>query len=328
MNPGWQRELVQLLSADPIDMDKVVAHKAQHFPEFIYKYVGWSDRAGADRALMNLQTDSVWLVSPQSFNDPFDSSVRVDTLPLLRLQLRKSLDEGTLPLANEHLAIIRAAGDPVEGLDNLFSAIVAKEHGAEVGAKAKSFFTTFAGGQSGQMTDQASIAMQRGLNVTCFSEVGASLPMWSYYANYHRGICLEYRVSALAETQARLLFPVIYEEERFDAHTLFARQLMGGQTLPFVSLPLLAAIHKSPDWAHEREWRIAAPLGPTTDTFQIFLGPPSSIRLGCRMGADDRQRVVATARRKKIPLYDVGLSTRRFELEVRTAALAEAAPET
>jgi len=326
MIPEWQRDMVKYFaSSEPADMEKAFALKAQHLPEFIYKHVGWTDLKKRDQWLSNLLTDSVWLVAPEAFNDPFDSCVRVDAAALIRLKLREDLDAGKLALPPEYLAIIREAVDPLEGIDRAFAASIAEKHGEEVGEKAKNFFANFTGGEAGQMTTALTGLMQKGLKVTCFSELDASLPLWAYYADYHRGMCLEYRVADLPDIHRRLLFPVIYDESRFNPHDIFAVVMKTKQ--PHVTLPILAAMHKSPDWAHEREWRIVAPQGPSEEKLQIRIGPPSSVRLGCRMKADDRQQIVSVAQSKKIPLFEMALSAEKFELERRPGARADAAAD-
>ena len=81
--------------------------------------------------------------------------------------------------------------------------------------------------------------------VACFSETWESIPMWSYYADCHKGVCMKYDFALLDTSDSRFenilpsLHKVWYSEQRFvDRENAFA---------PFV---------KSLQWAHEQEWRL------------------------------------------------------------------------
>lgn len=78
-----------------------------------------------------------------------------------------------------------------------------------------------------------------------FSEKKDNILMWSYYADSHRGVCLEYDLSKLSvndsEQKAILssLKKVWYSGERYCDRN--------GSYTPFV---------KAQEWAHEQEWRL------------------------------------------------------------------------
>ena len=81
--------------------------------------------------------------------------------------------------------------------------------------------------------------------VACFSETWESIPMWSYYADSHKGVCMKYDFALLDASDSNFekiissLHKVWYSEHRFvDRNDTFA---------PFI---------KSLQWAHEQEWRL------------------------------------------------------------------------
>lgn len=81
--------------------------------------------------------------------------------------------------------------------------------------------------------------------VACFSETWDSIPMWSYYAESHTGVCLKYDFSLLNpndfshQTILEYLNKVWYSQNRpIDPDGTFS---------PFV---------KGLQWAHEQEWRL------------------------------------------------------------------------
>ena len=70
-------------------MSDAIALKNDHLPGKIYKY-----RCVNDRSLQNLQEDTIWLASPDKYNDPFDCLFSIsdeDILPILRHTLNAEL---------------------------------------------------------------------------------------------------------------------------------------------------------------------------------------------------------------------------------------------
>lgn len=112
--------------------------------------------------------------------------------------------------------------------------------------------------------------------VACFSETWESIPMWSYYADSHKGVCMKYNFELLDVSDSRFekiipsLHKVWYSEQRFaDAKDTFA---------PFV---------KSLQWAHEQEWRL---FREHEDNY-LYIPCISEIYLGINFDFDNFQRI-------------------------------------
>ena len=74
------------------------------------------------------------------------------------------------------------------------------------------------------------------LKVSCFCETNTSIPMWAYYGHNHTGLCLEYDISLLKDSQyVKHFFPITYTQDRDNENVHF---------------------HKSAEWQHEKEWRV------------------------------------------------------------------------
>ena len=88
--------------------------------------------------------------------------------------------------------------------------------------------------------------------IACFSEVNNSILMWSYYANKHKGVCLEYTPTELNlenENERRLfngLQKVFYSENQYNQMHYFSYS--GDNNDVF--------FNKAQCWAHEQEWRL------------------------------------------------------------------------
>ena len=113
--------------------------------------------------------------------------------------------------------------------------------------------------------------------VASFSENWQSIPMWSYYANSHQGVCIKYDFELLDRENDEhnhirtSLHKVWYSEQRF-------RDSRGTFT-PFV---------KSLQWAHEQEWR----LFRESDQKYVHIPCLSEIYLGLNFQYEQVDRIV------------------------------------
>lgn len=78
--------------------------------------------------------------------------------------------------------------------------------------------------------------------VTCFSENNDSFPLWAYYGENHKGICLGYNLYDLIMKYKCM--PVIYSKE----FPVYREE--------DVNRSWINALRKSDEWMHEKEWRI------------------------------------------------------------------------
>lgn len=101
--------------------------------------------------------------------------------------------------------------------------------------------------------------------VACFSERNNSLPMWSYYANSHYGVCFKYDLQMLD------LSDPVYEITKNSIHKVWYSDIChedkDGTFSPFF---------KSQEWSHEQEWRLFRTSGDSHLYFpcmtEIYLG--------------------------------------------------------
>ncbi|WP_152912534.1 DUF2971 domain-containing protein [Candidatus Rhodobacter oscarellae] len=103
--------------------------------------------------------------------------------------------------------------------------------------------------------------------VTCFSEIGDNIPMWSHYADQHSGACLEFDVEVDKRHDAtEVPWRVLYTDDRPTLSTLdmmifsdrheTQRHKTGSDRNESKSRVLEKLfLAKSIDWSYEREWR-------------------------------------------------------------------------
>lgn len=153
------------------------------------------------------------------------------------------------------------------------------------------------------------------IGVACFSEVPDSILMWSHYADYHKGICLEYdKTDLLTNRAAELcLFPVLYEERMPDTgETLFT-----GEPIEIARMLYQTVFTKHISWSYEKEWRLACPLSRNKNGYEhkIPFVLPSAIYMGARISLDDMEKARYLAHLLQIPLYQMRRDFDAYELE-------------
>lgn len=90
--------------------------------------------------------------------------------------------------------------------------------------------------------------------ITCFTQKNDNIPMWAYYADEHKGICIEYDFSNLGEFEKLkyLFLPVIYAKpDEVNQYKNFEIKENSGY-----ATVIRNALVKSKDWSFEKEWRM------------------------------------------------------------------------
>lgn len=125
-----------------------------------------------------------------------------------------------------------------------------------------------------------------GTYVCCFSTERSSILMWSHYADYNTGICIEYNFNSLP-TNALLrktIFPVAYSQKPIDLKDLLADKGGDVYKYPLDAAVLCAALNKSNIWQYENEWRLIFVLASSNKDSKrlpiIYQETPASISFG------------------------------------------------
>lgn len=104
--------------------------------------------------------------------------------------------------------------------------------------------------------------------IACFCESVQKDIMWSYYANNHKGFCIEYYFDSFEDAQ--FIFPVVYKEsKKIDIDNLDDRQMYK------------SILTKYSDWLKEDEWRIILPFYDKQEKGKVIKQPlPKAIYMG------------------------------------------------
>lgn len=204
-------------------------------PPFLYKY-----QSVTEYSLKSLAEGTVWMSSPASFNDPFDCAINLD-----RTKLKESVAHAVKLVSQDHEA------STIESAD-----LTSPENEAA--------YTVLRASLAAHMAS---------IGVLCLTESASEILMWSHYAQYHQGFCIEYRVDddSLLKAMAR---PVRYT----DAYpSLSLKNLPADADENFIDICVYT---KASQWSYEREWRVMSPVGA-----KLYRAPApvSAVIFGARM---------------------------------------------
>lgn len=156
--------------------------------------------------------------------------------------------------------------------------------------------------------------------VACFAQTPYSMLMWSHYAKYHQGFCIEYETPNLSDENIEIyqnLFPVIYTDTRTDLTKLSldwksSGTLSESDIWDFYKYCLLS---KSLDWKYQQEWRLISCDDLLTDAkYNCKFFKIKKVYLGNKMPIKDRMEVIEICKSKGIPYTGVTIAPDQFNM--------------
>lgn len=301
--------------AEDLNIEAAIEIKKENIPSSLFKY-----RAVNDYSINNLLQDTVWCTSASNFNDPYDSSLCFDLSgDFINDSFFESMDnelkkEGEDGIGNIDKNSILNSADPIESMIRL----AAKKTGTEVPSEMEDRLCNVLKGviqkNFVEMNERFNAAAKEGYKICSFSERLDSMLMWSHYSENHTGFVMEYDFKELPieDIRSRCLWPVLYDDELFDASRFFKEQKNTGS---FNNLfGIISSIHKARDWNYEHEWRLIIPLGPKDPSMNYNVPKPKAIYLGAKITDKDKAALINIARKKQIDVYQMNLSHNRFEM--------------
>lgn len=310
----WRREFLQaLISPDPnqVQIEKARILKQNNLPASVFKL-----RTISEFSLANLNDDTVWVSGADEFNDPFDSAHSIRAAILLSSQPPEQVVKafratGALSgLSENDIQAIGNSADPIVDLFKLLGG------GKSLGIKDSELHEVLHERASKFLNDRYQITVkkiQKAMKVSCFTTRNQSVVMWSHYADYHKGFSVEYDLQAHPTSPlAEQLWPVIYRRDFFDATPYLIRAVQGDNFNKLFGF--VAALHKSPEWEYEDEWRVVLPIGWSQSSLNIQVPKPKAIYLGARISSGHESLIVNIAQRKSIPLFRMTMAPTEFSM--------------
>lgn len=294
-------------------------------------------------SLEALKNNTVFVSSPDQFDDPYDCNIYVDSneFALQRIRYYASLcgvevkSEWNYNDVAYHLAqkIYEhcSSGKPLESICNLSNEnkiVHAHQERFLLNIKLE-LISPNANGDSyfialNKVITRDFNEIQESANrfrISCFAQTQYSMLMWSHYARYHKGFCIEYEIPEYSNDYASIyhsLFPVIYTNKRIDLTTLSLNwkstgSLSEDDLWDFYKYGLLS---KSLDWKYQHEWRlISCDNLLSDDKYNCKFFKIKKVYLGNKMSTNDRLEVIEICKSKGIPYSGVIISPNQFEMK-------------
>lgn len=288
-------------------------------PDKIYKYCG-----NTDYAYKAIQNHRVYMNYPIFFNDPFDDTYKKITFPgnnnipvckaILDFMMtdREFIDNyiDYLDFSCFDIDFFNNLHFNMMEIDNAIKAfwncIGQRKYDLQKGVQYNpDYIKAFEYLLSRKEDIQKQSVLENKDDLVCsFSEAKDSVPMWAYYGNNHTGIAIEYDTSLLNDSVKKLLFKVIYDNERkeFCEHK-----------------------RKASEWKHEKEWRLVVKDHSNDnlimDDGKIFFDFDciSGIIFGVRYKYDDTYLKILREVKKSnhpISLYKAIMDDNKYELKI------------
>ena len=262
--------------------------KYNNIPSKLYKYYSFSDYNKS-----NLEKSVIWLSYPENFNDPYDCALTYSSIDLFY----HSFPE-----------------DENKEIDNLLKKYNLTDNERTEMKEKFIQFSKMSIEKSTKGLDLALIDMaKKSTLVSCFSENNNSIIMWSHYANSHKGFCVEYDFKSLPYSDwiTLLLYPVIYQDELLDVTEYMKKRNEYTNNL----FSARAAITKSKEWEHEKEWRIVMPFGFFKHEMEWPVPLPTSIYAGAKIELKNKEFLKQYCEKTKIPLFCSKMNRNMFKID-------------
>lgn len=245
-------------------------------------YPGKYETDGRNYFLDNLNNRALWLSSPALFNDPFDSVINFN-------------------YEKECVAIST----------NLLQVLVGKETAEEIlnSDMGKKTLDRIISEFENKFSDVHK-KIEKSMYSTCFSEVEnlMSLRMWSYYANNHSGVCVEYEFDKVNKVCEFGCIPIKY--------TNLYEYFINPNDISEGVCNFIKLYTKSSEWEYEKEWRVSCQIEKDKwPGFNIPFSFPQKIYFGCRAKEKLKNDVLALCENEKVEIYQMKLKPGSFFLD-------------
>lgn len=312
-------------------------------PSALYRY-----RSCGELSFGAFSEDQLWFSKPKVMNDDFDALISYDGEAINR-QITENFQRA--------FQVVNAIKNG-EIVPELIKQVLPQMQTIEkniLQTSADDIQTRFAEGeQAFQKYAQAelpplSTLIQDKIKIACFSESIESALMWGYYTDNSSGFALAYDFrdfqypncskynSPCLNGGAFNLFPVIYSDERFDATEYVSwlwqqnmiheingfteeQKAILKELLPcpddFMATKIV--LHKSNEWASEKEWRMTffcldSDIQNQEHSFGIK--KPVAIYLGRKIKPINQKKLLSIAKEKNIPVYKMELAPNTYALK-------------
>lgn len=291
-NDSWYIEYKKSMLEGTTNIRQAQKIVQQHFPKSLFIYRAFDDNGyWKDLALNN----KLHISTPYSFNDPFDCELSFTRDALLIEENKRAI----IKYLKKRFHIEEYDINRIRFSTNLWEDIstVVSHYGARIDQEKVNI--------EGILKD-IDDKFKKHIGIICLSEHPNSILMWSHYANYHTGFCIELSTDQ-PSTFRDLIYPVIYQKKRNNLTEAFIQHKK--------YWAVIASICKSEEWSYEKEWRfVTYGLLDFSIAKQAFISVPGlikSIYLGVKTDKGIENKIIESL---NIPIYKMEMASDSYSL--------------
>lgn len=284
----------------------------QMMPNSLFRY-----RSCTEKQIDAFQKDTIYAVSADLFNDPYDTLVRYD-IDGIKDYVNALLESNTLVQLKKYL---EEGNDFANNMKDSFPKGMVENIKAQILATDFEEKKDFLAAYKSQMLQTIDFlyplladVSKRFVSIACFCESVQSITMWSHYADYHKGFALEYEMRPTLTKGIKEgvgLYPVIYDDIRYDASQYMAwafLKMFGiNAPNPDVLSHTKCTLHKSRQWEYENEWRLVdySMRNYLVENVTSINYKPTAIYYGVHIANENKERLHSIAKAKGIAEFDM-----------------------
>jgi hypothetical protein len=292
----WMHKYESALLDSKVSINSLVPLVSEHFPKMLYRY-GSFEQSGWEEVMFR---GIVHVSSPYYFNDPFDCELsltdEIIQLESIKKELIKKL-ESMFKLKEFDIKRILYSDNLIKDIE-----IVASHFRIQLN---EDYFIR----RIKEALEEGCIAFKKSIGVICFSEDPFSILMWSHYAHYHSGYCIEFEFPSNSNI-FNSTYPVIYSRNK----EKYSEQIKQ-QDDRWV---LKAMLCKSSDWSYEHEWRylsIKIPPSSSIEFPEINLNEYiKGIYLGAKISYENEKKICKFGKEHNLQIFKMMLSNDQYKL--------------
>lgn len=282
----------------------------------LYKYF-----SKIDYAIDSIEKQRIHLDNPEKFNDPFDATYQLHSyvhqntescfyeiidkalLYLLKLIDTQDVSSYTLHLINLKYQLSAEQLEKTykcsiqEVLKEIYSLMINPSFSFDAFCEAIDLGYSYCDG-----------LQKLNCKISCFSEVWDSVLMWSYYANCHNGVCIEYDLSML-DLNDELNLQILNHISKVQYSPI--RSIVPDNT----SNPLSLVLSKASAWSHEHEWRIVCQSSHDFLPFNCISGVYLGVNFNNHSSEINQDIIRSTLLFSNANIYQCRLSPKLYKIE-------------
>lgn len=335
---------------DNTSEEEFAVFRMNHMPRKLYKYFPdlstIQDAKEINYSREALVNNTVYLQTPEKFDDPYDSSIVVDEVEFHRQRLLHYLDvckiehdahadnntlmfqlaQGIYTKSNGGTSYeeLYAISPALEELDSLrrenFALSLANnllKYQTDVDAWQHALYDTL---HNEYITMQNSLVKH--FRVSCFATTPYSMLMWAHYANSHKGFCVEYEIPEYGTDEDLLLhqlYPVIYSSRRTSVLNACLQEMDSNQNArdTLWKIYKYGLLSKDIIWQYQNEWRLVGydKMMEVDGSYNCKFFKISKVYLGNKMDAATRKELISICKKYEIPYVGVQTVNDRYVMQ-------------